>query len=294
VPVFFVPYSLSNPVNELPGYSQATGILNTYTNWLDGLFLFAAAGLPYQLAQCNSNYTLAVHQTGKLSMASVTPHYWGCVQYSLGRRYYESDGGEGIALQWQSILTNQPDWVEITTWNDFNESTYLSPVVNPGQYFSQLENPMRNCHAAYSELSRRYIAWFKTGRQPDIDADALYYFYRVHPKNAVALNTNDSPVVAFGGNVQDTLYATVLLAGPAQLEVHSGGFSTTNSLPAGQSMLRTPFAPGPQKLVLTRNGSQVLAIQGPDIQTNIQLYNFFPATGFAYGRPLAPKNLRAY
>ncbi|HWV99986.1 MAG TPA: endo-1,3-alpha-glucanase family glycosylhydrolase [Candidatus Acidoferrum sp.] len=293
VSVYFVPHFWPDPIHELPTYSDAQSILQKYGNLLDGLFLFGAAGLPYQLAQCNSNYTLAVHQAGKISMASVTPHYWGFKQYSIGRRYFEFDGGEGLALQWQSIMTNQPDWVEIVTWNDFNESTYSSPVADPGQYFSELVSPRRYCHSGYLELSRRFISWYKNGQQPGIDSDALYYFYRTHPKSAVALNTNDVPVTWFIGNAQDTLYTTVFLVSSAQLEIDSGLTSTTNSLPAGMSTVRTPFIPGPQKLTLSRGGSQVLTVKGPDIQTNIQVYDFFPASGFAYGKPIPPTNVRA-
>lgn len=293
VPVCFVPHFWPDPTTELPTYSDAQAILPKYGNVLSGLFLFGAAGLPYQLAQCNSNYTSAVHQAGKLSMASVTPHYWGCNQNAIGRRYFEFDGGEGTALQWQSIITNQPDWVEIVTWNDFNESTYVSPVADPGQYFSALASPRRYCHAGFLEFSRRYISWYKTGQPPGIESDALFYFYRTHPKSALASNTNDVPVTWYIGSVQDTLYATVLLVAPAQLEIDSGSTSTTNSLPAGLSTVRTPFSPGPQHLTLWRGGIPVLTAQGPDIQTNVQVYDFFPASGFAYGKPLPPKDVRA-
>lgn len=291
--VFFIPHFWPDPVQELPNYSDAQGILRKYGTLLNGLFLFGAAGLPYQLAQCNSNYTLAAQQAGKISMASVTPHYWGCAQPTLGRRYFEFDGGEGMALQWQSIITNQPDWVEIVTWNDFNESTYVSPVGDPGQYFSGVATPRRYCHAGFLELSKRYISWYKTGQPPGIDSDALYYFYRTHPLNAAASLTNDPPVTWLLGNVRDTVYATTLLTSPAQLEIDSGTLSTTNSLPSGLSSVRTPFAPGPQKFTLWRNGTQVVSVQGPDIQTNISNYDFFPTSGFAYGKPNPPTNVRA-
>ena len=62
-------------------------------------------------------------------MCSFTPMYWGSVQPD--RRYYETCGGEGVELQWKSVISQQPDWVEIVTWNDFNES-YVCPVVSSG------------------------------------------------------------------------------------------------------------------------------------------------------------------
>jgi glucan endo-1,3-alpha-glucosidase len=292
IQLFFVPHFWPNPVTELPDYQGAVGILNTYSNILDGLFLFGAAGLPYQLAQCNSNYTKAVHAAGKIFMASYTPNYWGCGQTSNGRRYYESDGGEGTVLQWNSIIANQPDWVEIVTWNDFNESTYVSPIENPAAFFSALAAPVRNCHKGYLELSRRYISWYKTGQQTPINQDALYYFYRTHPLNAVASNTNDVPVTTFFGDVADVIYTTTFLTASAQLEISTGGTLVTNSLPAGMTHLRTPFSPGPQKFTVRRNGSVVTSVQGPDILSQIQVYDYFPASGRVYYPPNPPANLR--
>lgn len=287
----FVPHFWPNPVRELPSYEDAVGILNTYSNLVDGLFQFGAAGLSDQLAQCNSNYTKAVHAVGKVSMASVTPHYWGCVQNG-GRRYYESNGGEGITLQWKSIITNQPDWVEIVTWNDWNESTYISPIDDPGNYYDGVKSPRRYSHAGYLELSKRYITWYKSGSEPAIDCDSLFYFYRTHSKSAVASQTNEVPVTWFIGDVRHTIYTTVFLIEPAQLVIASGNNLTTNSLPAGISHQRTDFTPGAQVFVLQRAGKKVLSVRGPDILTQITTYNYFPASGHAYGLLPSPQNLR--
>ena len=298
-PVFFIPHFWPPNAHELPSYSDAETLLAQDGSFIQGLFLFGAAGLPYQLAECNSNYTVALHAAGKMFMASVTPNYWGDPQTSNGRRYFETDGGEGTILQWRSIIENQPDWVNLVTWSDFGESTYWSPVMDPeesqyGEGF--LATPHRYCHAGYLELSKYYITWYKTGRQPQISNDSLYYFYRTHPKNAVALNTNDIPVTWFFGDVEDDIYNTVFLKAPAKLEVSSGGTLTTNSLPAGISNVRTPFNPGPQWFTLSRGGSNILTVQGPDILSQITNYDFFPASGYADGPTNAvspPTNLKA-
>jgi len=297
VDTFFIPYLLSIPVHELPGYADALSILSTnrWANAVDGLFLWAAAGLPDQLVQCNACYREACREQGYPFMASCSPHYWGNGQISLGRRYFESQGGEGTVLQWMSIINTQPDWVEICTWNDFQESTYISPVDDPGKYSSSLTSPRRYCHSGYLELAKHFINWYKTGSEPPTERDALYYFYRTHPKDAVASNTNDVPVTTRIGDVEDLIYSTVFLIAPAQLEIQSGPTSTTNLLGAGMTHLRTPFAPGSQNMVLKRSGNVVLSLQGPDILSSIQVYDFFPASGFAYGsvvKPPAPSNFR--
>lgn len=283
VTVFFVPHFWPNPITELPSYQAGVNILNAYPNLLNGLFLFGAAGLPNQLAECNSNYNLAVHAAGKIYMAGISPHYWGCEQPGIGRRYFEYDGGEGIDLQWRSIIANQPDWVEIVTWNDFNESTYISPIDNPEQYENQLASPHRYSHAGFLELSKRYISWYKTGVPPATNNDALFYFYRTHPMNLVATDTNDIPVTWRIGDIADVIYNTVILTAPAQLTITTGTNTVTYSLPAGQQELRTPFAPGPQTFALIRGGKPILSVQGPPISAQIANYDFFPASGYAYG-----------
>ena len=291
-PVFFIPYFFSDPVQELPDYSCAQNVLQKYGNLLDGVFLFTAAGLPAQLASCNSNYNAAVHAASKPFMASVAPTYWGCGQTSIGRRYFEFSGGEGLIAQWGAIITNQPDWVEICTWNDFNESTYISPVNNPGQYSADLQSPVRYCHAGYANICKYFINLYKTGVNATNDNDAFFYFYRTHPKSAVASNTNEVPVTWFIGSVTDTVYASVFLTAPAVLEVNSGGLRSTNSLSAGASSVETPFSPGPQQFTLTRSNQTLLSIQGPDILSQIQVYDFFTASGSIYYRPNPPVNFR--
>lgn len=292
ISVFFIPFFWPTNGSELPTYAEGVKLLNTYTNLLNGLFLFGAAGTPSQVSQCNSNYTVAVHQAGKIFMSSTTPSYWGCAQTTIGRRYFETDGGEGVDLEWQSIIANQPDWVEIVTWNDFNESTYISPVNNPVQYEPQYSTPYRYCHAGYLELTKRYISWYKTGVAPPINQDALFYFYRTHSTNAVASDTSDPPVTAFGGDVANVVYNTLLLTAPAQLRVVSGTNSASYSLGAGLQQVRTPFAPGPQTFTVTRNSKTVLTVQGPPILAAITNYDYFPASGYAYGL-MPPTNLVA-
>jgi glucan endo-1,3-alpha-glucosidase len=294
--VFFVPYFL--PANGAAyNYASMSNVLATCP-YLDGLFYFAA-GTVATITNCNQSCSQACQGAGKLFMAGYSPTYWGCAWTpSTGRPYYETQGGEGTMAEWNWIITNQPAWVELTTWNDFNESTYSSPINNPAQYESELQTPFRYCHAGYLELSKYYITWYKTGRQPPIDRDALDCFYRTHSTNAVASDTNDTPVVLFSnnGNVQDVIYTTTFLTSPAQLVIASGNQMTTNALPAGISSQRTPFAPGAQSITLRRGGNQVLAIQGPPVLAQITNYDYFTSSGYAYGLTntlVPPVNLQA-
>jgi glucan endo-1,3-alpha-glucosidase len=286
-PVFFIPYFFSDPVEECPSSADADQILTKYAGILDGLFLFDPAGELDQTIASTANYAYSVSQAGKLFMACFSPHYWGYNQYSLGRRYFETLGGEGIQLQWEQLIANQPDWVEVVTWNDFNESTYVSPVVNPGQYFSGILSPRRNTHAGYLELSKYYISWYKNGFvAPPIDRDALFYFYRIAPLNLVI--TNDVPVTAMSPYESDLIYLTTMLKSPATLVVTSGGVQTNYAQAAGINSVRVPFLPGPQTFEVWRGGSRLALVNGPLVTTALTNYNFFPTSGFAYLPDVAP------
>ncbi len=60
---------------------------------VDGMFFFGAAGSDAQLAASNASYAQVAREMHKLSMASVTPFYWGTAQ--PGRRFFETHGGQG-------------------------------------------------------------------------------------------------------------------------------------------------------------------------------------------------------
>ena len=286
--VFFIPgFSTEGGTwQQLPQYAIA--LVTKYGSFIDGLFDFLP-GLPSDIIFADNAYLQACRGAGKLSMVAYSPTYWGCIQPSAGRRYFESEGGPGIITQWQWIITNQPDWVEILTWNDLNESTYILPLSQPGHYDSS--PPQRFSHAGYLALMAHYISWYKSGVEPEITRDGLFCFYRTHPTNAVASNTSDIPVTQFLGPVQDAIYATTTLTAPADLQIKSGNYTTNLSLPSGISSLQIRFQPGAQNLILRRKGKQVAAVSGPEIVTNIQYYDYFVASSYDYAIS-APTNLR--
>jgi hypothetical protein len=280
--IFFVPFFEAAGFESWPNSNQVAAVCAANADLVDGLFYFGASGLTGQLVKANQAFAGAVKAAGKLSMGSFSPGYWGMKQYSLLRRYYEADGGEGIEARWRALIEAQPDWVEICTWNDMDEGTYVTPVERPAVYDRELESPNRWTHKGYLEMSKHYIAWYKTGEEPPITRDELFYFYRTHSKDAVPADKSDVMCKWWEGTYADTLYTTVFLTAPAQLEVVSGAGGSTNSLPAGRSHVRTAFLPGHQKMTLRRNGQEVLAVTGPDIQPRIARQDLFPATGYAY------------
>jgi glucan endo-1,3-alpha-glucosidase len=274
--VFLVPFFYPRPrVTELPDEATVGEHYRKWADLVDGMFYFGGAGTAPQLAASNAAYARVMREAGKVCMCSFSPMYWGATQPD--RRYYETCGGEGTELQWKSIIQQRPDWVEIVTWNDFSES-YICPVAAPGpSAASYLKS--RSSHAGYLELSRYYMEWYKTGRQPLL-RDGLFWFYRVHPKDAVA--AADRPVKSLHGEVQDVLYVTTMMTAPAELHVTSGGTTSVRPLAAGIQHLRIPFSCGVQHFAVHRGSKQIIAGDGEPIADHIRRYDFFPTSGFAY------------
>jgi glucan endo-1,3-alpha-glucosidase len=273
---------------ELPSSSQTREGLAAYNDVVDGIFYWGIAGVPGlghapdQLPSSEA-YASAAHALGKLYMAPICFQFWG----ANANRYYEYGGYSGMRSMWMdAIHVSHPEWVEIITWNDFVEGTYISPISDPEEYpyGKELQGALAQAphyfhsHRGATEILRYYIQWYKTGRQPVIKFDQIYWAYRTQilPPSATAKDG-----VAMYGEVQNAMYVTANLKAAATLEVTTGKTRHTIQLKAGSVDIHVPMmAGGPPYFRLTR-GSTVLA-QGrgaDDICNACQITNFYYSTG---------------
>jgi glucan endo-1,3-alpha-glucosidase len=265
---------------------EISGLL---TGLADGLFYCPSVGVPIDPARTmlnNAEGNAALYKAaGFGTMSSVSPQYWGSKQTSVGRHYMEYNGGEGLAAQWNSIINVQkPNWVEMFTWNDFDEATYFSPIDDVNKYWPYLAHNapgFYKSHAGALALNQYYVNWFKSGTKPVPTSDSLYYFYRTYPKAAVATNDSWGRISWFSGDVEDTIYVTTILTAPATLVVTTGSQTRTYPVPAGLSSTRVPFHIGAQSFHLIRQGHSLLSQAGDPILATPTEYNFNYSTGWA-------------
>jgi glucan endo-1,3-alpha-glucosidase len=222
-------------------------------------------------------YASVVHSGGKLYMAPVTLQFWG----SNANRYYEYSGFSGMRKMWMAAINvTHPDWVEIITWNDFVEGTYVSPIDDllfpTGVPLFTLN--YFHSHYAATDLLPYFIKWYKTGHQPRITRDAVYFAYRTQP---ASYDAGLPPVANKYGPVADVIYITANLTEPATLKVDTGGESKLIGVPAGSTDTETPFLPGnPPTFELKRNGLVVLQGSGTDpIQATPTYNDYYYSTG---------------
>ncbi len=278
---------------ETPARDAIEKNLAQWRSTIDGAFYWGIAGVPgsggsLDTVQSSRAYAQALHHAGKLYMAPICFQFWG----ANANRYYEYSGAAGMRALWMdAIERSHPEWVEIITWNDFIEGTYVSPIDDPNRYpganfldSSGIPLGTRgyfHSHAGASALLPFFIQWYKTGREPAITRDAVYYFYRTQPKSADA---GKPPVAHRYGPVADTLYITANLTAAADLRVTLGTQTRTLHLPAGSTDAQTPIAAGPgPAFELMRNGKIIARARAAEpIPATPRYNNFYYATG-AFG-----------
>lgn len=283
VPAFFLG-------GETPDRKAVERGVKEWRDVIDGAFYWGIAGVPgsgreLDPVRSSDAYADALHPA-KLYMAPVALQFWG----ANADRYYEYSGGAGMRAMWMDTITRaKPDWVEIITWNDFIEGTYISPIDDPNQYaganfLNSSGVPMGtrgyfHSHAAAGELMSYFIYWYKTGIQPTITNDTIFWFYRTQP---ASVDAGVPSVKNKYGPVADFIYVTANLTAPATLRIESGDHVTSLKLDAGSHDVSAPFvAGGAPKFTLLHGRHVVLEASGADRIETSQYNNFYYSTGSA-------------
>jgi len=287
--IVYIPFYYPHPAAEMPNQAQAEQVFRDHPG-IDGFFHFGAAGTPEKITASNHLLARTWLGAGQLFMAGITPYYRGL---SGNYRVYDSNGFEGLARQREGAILDKATWVEIVTWNDWGEASYVAPFAPPAEtrHWNNHWGPLLS-HAAFLSASRYYIDWYKNGFPPAITQDALYYFYRTHPKNIPGIKKPGAPgnETGFPGGADklaDCVFVSLFLTAPAHCTLHSGGTQKTFDVSAGVNHISMPFAPGPQRFVLTRADKTLIdktgeqEISATDAWGN---FNLFAGEAKAIGR----------
>lgn len=243
----------------------------------DGEFLFGCDNTSRELTEFLSNSRFAALQAGKVFMAGPCPAY-----NSSNLRDYHGLGG--YASEWQSICADQPELIEIVTWNDFAEDSGLMPGGSDYRPRWIANRTFLQRDESFLDLTAYYAAAYKSGgaAQP-IAQDKIYTAYRSRPKSMTRVYRPDPEKGPKGArwidlrdeylqihdDVRDCVYATVLLTAPADVTIRQttgaveGKSVVTRRVPAGVHTLEAPMVKGATpEFVITRDGKKVLEISG--------------------------------
>lgn len=238
VEIFFVP-SLFLPPTQQASYS-----------WLDGVFAWNSAwpgAANETTSTTDSEHLAALEPKGKLYVPALSPGFfahYGPDSYDKNWIYKSDDWL--YCSRWEALiaLRARAPMLEIVTWNDFTESSYLAPYPNNASLDEHSPAWVEGMdHEPLQALTKFYSDAYKTGAYPEIEEDSLVLWSRPHPKDATARN-DTVPRPKDADKADDALYAVVLAKAPAKVTIYSGKSEHSFDVPQGLSKIKIPSAPG--------------------------------------------------
>ncbi|XP_057847125.1 glucan endo-1,3-alpha-glucosidase agn1 [Cryptomeria japonica] len=282
---FYVPFF---PTDGSLGGVQAT--LDKFKDIIDGLFAWDTSAWPYfspdfqnPSVSKDQNYLNACKAAGKVYMASPSSWFFkniagsccsdACKAKDLSNCNCQVKGnyqGPGLWIKkWEQLIQLSPPLLEIVTWNDWVETSYVAPPLS-----TAAADVSGYTHRAFLELGQYYFNWYKSGSQPAITQDSIYLFYYTQSKN---INVPaDGCKVVYSDQLSDKVYVTAKLTGPATVELRSGSATHTFSAPKGISTWSMDFQAGQQLATLKRGGKVLSTLTGSKLisNSNATHYNF--------------------
>ncbi|KDQ10481.1 glycoside hydrolase family 71 protein [Botryobasidium botryosum FD-172 SS1] len=213
---------------------------------------------------------------GKPYMAAVSP--WFSTHFGAEVSYSKNWVFPSDLLwyqRWNEILTMQPAFVEIVTWNDYGESHYVAPLESPHTDDGGSKWVKDMPHVSWLEMAKPYIAAYKAGSKDAssyITQDELVYWYRTAPRdlNCDSTDTTMASANNASGNyfegrpngydsLTDSVFVVSLLTAPATVTINSGGTLYTADAPKGAAAFAVDMKLGVQAFALERSGKEVLS-----------------------------------
>ena len=127
----------------------------------DGAFTYAPARIPpsdlraFDREQTlrTATYDLLAGGRRRVSAATVSPGYDDTLLDRETTMRVDRAGGSLYDASWEAALGAQPDWVLVTSWNEFWENTHVEPSVRYGH--------------AYQASTRQWSGRFRSARSED-------------------------------------------------------------------------------------------------------------------------------
>ncbi|KAL0478277.1 glucan endo-1,3-alpha-glucosidase [Acrasis kona] len=250
IEIFFVPaWTAMGPNNFFDRNWVVDGAFS-WNSWPNG-------GSPMTTAE-DDIYMNGARQKGKAYMAPLSPWFYTHLPQWNKNFLYKS---EFLLLdRWEQMLRIKPEMIEIVTWNDWGESSYLGPIQGAKPENSDVYVDGYD-HIAFREMSIPFLQAYKNGQdQPTINKDAFFFWYRPHSKNAGCGDGYGRP--ERWDLVEDNVYVVVFATSDAQMVINTGGQSRGFPVRAGVNRVSTQFVVGSQSFELQRNGQPILKATG--------------------------------
>ncbi|PRP75351.1 putative kinesin K39 [Planoprotostelium fungivorum] len=270
---FFAPDNDAQPGGpEMPYREEQISSLIDRFSFVDGLFQWSAWPFfdgDFQTVSGSDDvaYTVATKKAGKSYMAPISPYFskhgYGDPVIKPNWVFGNYAGAGTYVEHWKQLIKVQPQFVEIITWNDYPERSYIGPT----DAWWSADDCKPYPHLAYLNITSYFIQWYKTGSEPQIEKETVSVFYRGSSKDAKAPGDGIGPLQnqqAFS----DDFYLVTLLRSPARVTVHSGSATQTFDAQPGLNQFSLPFAEGQQSIEISRDGMNTIQKTFPKVISN--------------------------
>lgn len=197
--------------------------------------------------------------------------------------YDEANNTENLRATWNGAIANNAEWVQLTTWNDYSESSEFAPSTHTG--WSPLD------------ISAYYLTRYKTGAWPTIKRDTIYVSHRVQP--AAAQPTGGQTVLMQlrrgSSPARDKVEVLSFLTAASTVKATIGVSTVSASAPAGISAQLFDLKPGSVAATVERDGQTLVKVSSPYAVTTTpeyqDLHYYFVSSGregLVYVPPAAP------
>jgi len=237
----------------VPTFVSWPATADAFADFSYGFGAWGAATVPF--AALLQGDTEIIHSTYKnIFMLPVDPQQYRPKDYV----FWESSNSRAFRDAWTGSIQGDADWIQLVTWNDFSESSAISPLTD-----STLQ---RNIGTGFYNLTGYYASWFLTGQQPRLTHDVLYYFYRREPTSAAGPGQGQKDTIATGV-AENNIELLAFLTSPGVLKITIGGKTYSQNAAAGVVSFKAPSQAGIPLFTLSRNGADVFSFHG-----GVQIY----------------------
>jgi glucan endo-1,3-alpha-glucosidase len=261
--VFWAPFFYPPSKHEIPTPADVRWLVQENRN-NEGFMYFGTAGDPGDLATAIRLNARAWAAERKLFMAGIGVYYRG-LRHNY--RIFESRGYESLARQWQAAIETPTQWVELNTWNDWGESSYIAPLGPGGESGRRWTDNWGYVLAreGFLEAHRYFMMWFKSGRQPAIETEQVLYAFRLHSRHVRGrpLPLEDKTAQPIGAwKLRDRVYFMSLLREPAELVVGIGSRKERVAVPAGVHLSSVKMRAGKVTIEVVREKTVIARKDG--------------------------------
>jgi hypothetical protein len=260
-PVFFIPGTLSDDASQV--FSQTPG---------DGFFPWIhPTKSAQQEADTDSSFATQRDAKAKVWMAAISP--WIFKRFDADNNWSQAQDDAIFIDRWQHLLQLKPDLIEVVTWNDWGESSYIGPAditdLCPSCYWDTLD------HSAFLKMTSVFIKAYKAGQSSvtvDPADEDVFFFYRLQPASKLGIY-DTLPLPLDTEYLKDDIFIVSFLASEANITLTTGNSTHQISGAVGVNKVAISWTFGDQSLSAQRNGQLFVNKKGPSIYQQLGRYN---------------------